>query len=392
MLNYIFKNINSFAKEKKGIFIFFTMALIITSFFGLYVYAQFESSMINVTDLSTLKDAAVYINIDEDLEKNDFDYSSFMRKLDENTDKLGIGEYVFLYNLNDISGDYNEDEMDMLMKEESFCFMAYPDPDSEKGKIDIVNTKIYNGEGLTENEIENGENVCIFSGSEFDSDIIIQGITYMVKGEYDSSDKLSFGVIPFKSAINNSLVPNRVAVMLNGLDHKNYLSVTSEAIKMLEKLFPEYSIESAALEGSYSAMLTDDKTLTNDNLMIIGMMILVILTLCSIYSFVFNMREKKFAIFKICGAKNSDIAKICIYEMMILYTLCYLVSSVIFFSLNKTVFYKYQPAFALRVRMETYVICYFCLLIVMLLVFGFFSVIKGKTSPVKMIANSKRLE
>ncbi|WP_177219594.1 FtsX-like permease family protein [Ruminococcus albus] len=368
------------------------MALTITSFFGLYVYAQFESSMINVVDLSTLKDAAVYINIDENLTDNDFDYASFLKRLDENADKIGIDQYVFVYSLNAINSDFDEDEIDMLMKDESFCFMAYPDSDSEKDKISIINTKIYDGEGLTEREIENGENVCIFSGSKINSDISIQGIEYKIKGEYDSSDNLSFGVIPFRSAVSNSLVPNRVAVMLGGLDQKNYLALTSEAIKKLEKLFPEYSIESAAMEGSYSAMLTNEKTLTSDNILMIGMMLLVILTLCSIYSFIFNLREKKFAIFKICGAKNSDIAKICIYEMMILYSLCYLVSSVIFFLLNKTVFYKYQPAFALKVRMETYVICYFCLLIVMLMVFGFFAVIKGKTSPVKMIANSKRLE
>ncbi|SEK55921.1 FtsX-like permease family protein [Ruminococcus albus] len=392
MLNYILKNIISFAKEKKGIFLFFTIALIITSFFGLYVYAQFESSMVSVVDLSTLKDAAVYINIGEESADSDFDYDSFIKKLDENADKIGIDEYDFVYTLNAINGDFDEDEMDMLMKDESFCFMAYPDPNSEKDKIAIINTKIYDGEGLTEKEIENGENVCIFSGSKIVSDILIQGIKYRIKGEYDSSDNLSFGVIPFRSAVSNSLVPDKAAIMLSGLDQKNYLSLTSEAIKKLEKLFPEYSIESAAMEGSYSAMLTNEKTLTSDNILMIGMMLLVILTLCSIYSFVFNMREKKFAIFKICGAKNSDIAKICIYEMMILFTLCYLVSSVIFFSLNKTLFYKYQPAFALKVRMETYVICYFCLLIVMLMVFGFFSVIKGKTSPVKMIANSKRLE
>lgn len=393
MLIYIIKNIKKFAKEKKWIFIFFLTTLIVTSFFGLFVYSQFESSMIQVTELSLLKDAAIYIHIGETFTEKTFDYDSFIKKLDAEKEDLGIYDYAFIYDL-DIKDKIaeNDEELDMLMKEESYSFMAFPYPKEEIDRIALRNTMLYDGEGITEKELKNGENVCIFSGSKLNIDVQIQGVRYKVKGEYDSSDNLSFGLIPYKSAVDNNLIPSRVAIKLTGIDNKNYLSVTANTIRKLEKLFPEYTIESAAKEGAYTAALTDAKYLSKDNILVIVMMLLVIMTLCSLYSYIFNIRERQYAIFKVCGAKNIDITKLCIYEMTILYTACYMFSAGLFYILNKTVFYKYQPGFALKVRTETYIICYLCLFMIMLLVFGMFSIKKGKTSPVKMLSDSKRLE
>lgn len=371
MLSYIIKDIIQFAKQKTGIFVFFAVSLIVTSLVMMYTYAQYKASGISGRDFSDLRDAAVFI-----YPSGEFDYSGFEKTISENEKELKIDSIAYLYSAEVPPDDNNH--FDQYLK-----FLAYPT--GEKENADTLNTCLYTGKGISDDQLRSGENVCIICGSIPDYDIMIGTEKYEVSGAFDIADNIAYGLIPYSSALKNSLVPTAALIKLKGADSVNYLTLSAAAVERFQNLFPEYTVESAAREHTYA----HQNEVTDTNKILIVMLVLVLLTLCCLYSFIFKMRERKYAIFKICGAQSDQIISMCLGEMLILLTSAYIISSIIFYILNKFVIYKFQPAFPFVVDHNIYIIGYIAMFIMIFMIFGIYTAIKCRTSPHKMFAESE---
>lgn len=370
MIRYICKDIAQFARQKTGIFIFFLISLITTSLVTMYTYTQYKASGISGRNFANLKDSAVFIYPD-----SEFDYAEFEKQISDNEDTVKVESFAYLYSA-EVSADDNN-HYDQYLK-----FLAYPN--EEKENADALNTCVYTGKGVSYEQLDSGESVCLICGSIPDYDIVIGSHKYEVCGAFDIADNIAYGMIPYSSALKNALVPTAVVVKLKGADRVNYLALSAAAVEKLQKIFPDYSVESAARESTYAG----GKEFTDTNKLLALMLVLVVLTLCCLYSFIFKMRERKYAVFKICGAESREIVYMCLGEMLMLFTAAYILSSIAFYLLNKYVLYKFQPAFPFVADYKIYAAGYIAMFLMISIIFGIYASVKCRTSPHKMLAES----
>ena len=138
------------------------------------------------------------------------------------------------------------------------------------------------------------------------------------------------------------------------------------------------------MENTYSY----EKEFTAENKLLAVMIFLVFLMLCCLYSYIFKLRERKYAVFKICGALSDDIVSLCIGEMLMLFVPAFLFSAIIFYVLNKLVFYRLIPAFAFIVDLKIYLCGFVFMTLLILIIFGSYAYFKSRLSPTKLFAES----
>lgn len=371
MKNYLFKDISYFVKNKTGIFIFFHICLILTSFVTMYIYSQYETSGMTNEAFAQLKDSVILIRPDES-----FSYDEFEKIIAEHSDEVHISSHAYRYSAN-IPPESGEQRKKRYLE-----FVAYPD--NEKETVNSVNSLLYQGEGLSDKELKNGDDVCVIAGKVPDFDIVIQGKKYKIGGAYDLNDQLAYGIIPYSSAKQNNFVPESIIVRLKSLDKVNYISASLKAVDQLKEIFPNYTIETMIEENSK----TISKEFTGINTLLIMMLILVFITICCLYSYLYKLRERTYAVFKICGAVSDNIVSICIGEMMILLLPSYFVAYAVFWATKKYILYKYQAAFLYVSDLKTFALCFAFMFVAIMIIFGGYITIQSKKSPKLLFTDS----
>ena len=328
----------------------------------LYIYSSYHSSAITYS-YSDLEKTAVYI-----YPNSGFDYESFNQRLSDESLNASSAAYVFNDEFEDFKIENDALAQSISTHTELLC---YPFDESENLS---ENTSLYSGENFSSSQLENGDDVCIICGAQYSDKVTVGETSYTVIGSYDLSDSTAYGFFPYSSAVKNNLTPDYAIVFFSGIDSTNYISVLKSKAAQLESLFPDCTVESIVHEKT----LDGEKELDFKLMLLIFMTIAVLLTVCFTYSCIFELNQKKYAVYKLCGCTLENLQSICTGELFVIFSAAFLIASVLFIILFRFLLYAYEPVIIMVISFKDYLLCYLLELAAVMIIFLPF--IKHKTT------------
>lgn len=340
ILQIAFKNLKSFILNYTLIFVILLLSLTVSSITLIYVGVKIDYHTDVISDGDLFLDRIYLRNDQSNLSIND------------------VAQRLNDYSKNNKSVKYAYGSC------EGSDYMGVIITDEDKNFNDFnKSTKPMKGRFFKDNEILNGDNVCVTVGLGTEIDTVKIGENnFKVIGSY-TSNGISNGYIPLNSAIKNNLIPSSYLVL-----YKNELSVAElkDYSKELSQLFPELKVETLMDYYSENAPVE----ISFENICMIAMTFVSILSCAYMYIYIIQKRVKQMYIFKICGSTSKKLTSIFICELLIILVIQLILSLIGFKMLLMPALNKYDTAFTYGFSLKYVLFAFVITVFVALIIFG----------------------
>lgn len=315
ILSIVSKNIKNFITKNAVVFGIMFTALVVSTVTILYV----------IVKLDTLSDKASAGNMT--LDQISLNNKSQM-SIDDISDRLQ-SYYEDNNSVTDICGLIEGDK----------CYVSCFITDEKKNLENFSQqSKPLDGKFFSDKDIEDGNDVMITVGMGVGLKSNKIGDTEIkVIGNFGTNHRAN-GYIPQKTVIKNNIIPESYKITY---DHDLTTKQTKDYKAELEELFPEMKVET-----EMDQMLENGPLLLEfDNICLIVMAIVAVISCAYLYSYIIHMRTKEIYVFKICGSSPWRLVSIFLCELSFILIAQFIVAYLIFRLVIMQILKNYDFAF-----------------------------------------------
>ena len=357
-MKYVFKNLKSFAKHEKVIFIILIICVITSSFvmnFSYGLYMNYKTALYQ--SMKELK--SVYLNVSENQKLTKGEFRRFLEAINEEThDKINL-----IYAESDLTQIGYKEHIYFPMRfdidQGKYCTSEYVKELWESKKM------LIRGEFLSNEDEETGAYSAMVSVDELGGKTIgdtvdFLGNTYTIVGTYDAGSFVP--LVPFLT------VPDYLEIvkccfnfpeLITRPLYEDLIGAANETIPN-KLIFPELQLPD------------DDVFSLYRNIILISVMVAIVsvMNFAMLYLFMIRKRRNALAVMRLCGARKMQVARLYLSECIVITVPMFFLGTLTFHILLNTVFAKIFPYMQEAYSLSVYALIFIIYLLAMMLVLG----------------------